>query len=149
MSRPGCLSVCLSVEGRGAGLQAADHPAGVCWCLASAPLGELPCSLGHVLGSVSTVACLSIHSGLRAFGLFPFWVTVSRVLWAFPCLGGHELSFHLFSPPPLLSPLSPPQEEPVLNFPWFFPEECRASANAPRHHPHRAEGTGCLQETGS
>ena len=51
--------------------------------------------------------------------------------------------------PTLLSPLSPPQEEPVLNFPWFFPEECRASANAPRHHPHRAEGTGCLQETGS
>ena len=101
MSRPGCLSVCLSVEGRGAGLQAADHPAGVCWCLASAPLGELPCSLGHVLGSVSTVACLSIHSGLRAFGLVPFWVTVSRVLWACPCLGGHELSFHLFSPPPL------------------------------------------------
>ena len=85
---------------RGAGLQAADHLVGVCWCLASAPLGELPCSLGCVLGSVSTVACLSIHSGLWAFGLFPFWVTEQSAVGV-PCLGGHELSFHLFSPPPL------------------------------------------------
>ena len=139
------LSVCLGVGG-GGDLQAADRPVGVCWCLASASLGELPCSLGHVLGSVSTVTRLSICSGLRAFGLFQFWVTVSRVLGVFPCLRRHELSFHLFFLHPCAGqgeeePVRPGADAPARPGCWLAgSSQCLASMSQLVFH---LQGAGC------
>ena len=89
-------AVCLS-GGRGAGVISRLLTA---WrvCAGIWPLLPLVSSLvpWGMFWAVCPLSRLSICSGLRAFGLFQFWVTVSRVLWVFPCLRRHELSFHLF-----------------------------------------------------